>query len=146
MRRLLFDTKTFISSFFVTTHLLCAYNNGKGVVEMKTPELIAIIVVAVIAAAELICLFICSKHRGKSYPLCTVLPLFSQDSELSERLDYLSSIIEDGSLIADTILLIDYCGSAEQLQLCSEFCDRYHSAELISPDNIEPYLKKPYKK
>ena len=113
---------------------------------MKIPEMIAIIVVAVIAAAELICLFVYSKHRGKSYPLFTVLPLFTDDTELSERLEYLSSLIEDGSLIADTILLIDYGGSAEQLQLCSEFCDRYHSAELISPEDIEAYLKKPYKK
>ncbi len=113
---------------------------------MKTPEMIAIIVVAVIAAAELICLFICSKHMGKSYPLCTVIPVFADDTELSERLDYLSSIIEDGSLIADTILLINYSRSAEQLQLCSEFCDRYHSAELISPENIEAHLRSQYKK
>lgn len=113
---------------------------------MGTPEIIAVIVVAVIAAAELICLFICSKHRGKSYPLCTVIPVFSDDTELSERLEYLASLIEDGSLIADTILLIDYGGSTEQLRLCSEFCDRYHSAELISPEDIEAYLRSPYKK
>ena len=108
---------------------------------MKTPEMIAIIVVAVIATAELICLFIFSKHTGKSYPLCTVIPVLAADTELSERLEYLSSIIEDGSLIADTILLINYGGSAEQIQLCSEFCDRYHSAELITVQDIEANLK-----
>ena len=113
---------------------------------MGTPEIIAVIVVAVIAAAEIICLFVCSRNKGRSYPLCTVLPVFAEDTKLSERLDYLSSIIEDGSLIADTIMLINYNGSAEQLQLCSEFCDRYHSAELISPENIEAYLRSPYKK
>jgi len=109
---------------------------------METPEITAIIVVAVIAAAELICLFIFSRHSGKSYPLYSAVPVFADDKELSERLDYLSTLIEDGSLIADTILLIDYSASTEQLQLCSEFCQRYHSAEIIIPDEIEEKLKK----
>ncbi|MCR4794035.1 MAG: hypothetical protein K5898_02485 [Ruminococcus sp.] len=109
---------------------------------METPEIIAIIVVAVTAAAELICLFIFSKLKNKIYPLCCTVPLYAEDKELSERLDYLSILIEDGSLIAETILFIDYSASTEQLKLCSEFCQRYHSAELIIPAEIEEKLKK----
>lgn len=112
---------------------------------METAEIIAVAVVVVIAAAEVVCLFICSRHKGKSYPLCTVIPVFAEDKELSERLDYLSSIIGDGSLIADIVLLIDYDASAEQLKLCSDFCRNYHIAELISSENIETALGKQYK-
>ncbi|MDD7515461.1 hypothetical protein [Ruminococcus flavefaciens] len=113
---------------------------------METAEFIAIAVVVVIAAAEVVCLFICSRHKGRSYPLYTVIPVFAKDNELSERLDYLSSIIEDGSLIADAVLLINYDASAEQLKLCTDFCQHYHISELIYPEDIETALGKQYKR
>ena len=49
---------------------------------MEKADIIAIAVVTVIAAAELTCLFLCSKLKHRSYPLCTVMPVTAQDKEL----------------------------------------------------------------
>ena len=108
---------------------------------MEKAEIIAIAVVAVIAAAELFCLFICSKLRNKSYPLCAVLPVTAQDNELRQRLEYIASIIEDGSAFIGAVLLIDIDGSQEQLQLCRDFCTHYHVMELIKIADFEKHLK-----
>lgn len=108
---------------------------------METAEIAAIIVVGVIAAAEIFCLFICSRLKGKRYPICCVIPVFDDDDELSQRLDYIASLIEDGSSLIETVLLIDFGGSDCQLQLCSEFCKRYHAAELVTCDELEAHLR-----
>ena len=109
---------------------------------MEKAEVIAIVVVAVIAAAELLCLFICSKLQNKSYPLCAVLPVTAQDKELSQRLEYIASLIEEGSTIIGTVLLIDIDGTQEQLQLCRDICAHYHAMELIKTEDMEERLKK----
>ena len=109
---------------------------------METAEIIAISVVALIAAAEIFCLFICSKHKKKSYPHCIIIPVTAEDEEFPQRLDYIGSIIEDGSSYIGTILLVDIGGSQEQLQLCKDFCQAFHAAELTDIEDIEPALKK----
>ena len=108
---------------------------------MEKADIIAIVVVTVIAAAELLCLFLCSKLKHRSYPLCVALPVLAQDKELPQRLEYIASLIEDGSSFIETVLLIDMNGTQEQIQLCREFCQRYHAAELILPENIEKSMK-----
>ena len=108
---------------------------------MEKAEIIAIAVVAVIAAAELFCLFRCSKLRPECYPLCIAQPVTAQDKELRQRLEYIASFIESGSSFADTVLLIDIDGTQEQLQLCMEFCNSYHAMELIKIADIEKHLK-----
>ena len=108
---------------------------------MEKADIVAIVVVTVIAAAELTCLFLCSKLKRKSYPICAVLPIFAQDKELPQRLEYISSLMEDGSSFIETVLLIDMDGSDEQIQLCWEFCRSYHAAELILPEDIEKSMK-----
>ncbi|MBP5378961.1 MAG: hypothetical protein J6X85_06450 [Ruminococcus sp.] len=99
---------------------------------MEKADIIAVVVVSVIAAAELFCLFICSKLKHKSYPLCIALPVTSEDDELPQRLEYIVSLIEEGSTFIGSILLIDIDGSKEQLQLCREFCALYHAMELTT--------------
>ena len=108
---------------------------------MEKAEIIAIVVVTVIAAAELFCLFICSKLQNKIYPLCVALPVNSQDKELPQRLEYIASLIEEGSTFIGTVLLIDIDGTDEQIQLCREFCSCYHAAELILPEDIKKSMK-----
>ena len=109
---------------------------------MENAEIIAVSVVALIAAVEIFCLFICSKHKKKSYPHCIVIPIIAEDDELPQRLDYISSIIEDGSSYIGTVLLVDIGGSQEQLQLCTSFCKNYHAAEITDAKEIETALKK----
>ena len=109
---------------------------------MEKADIVAIVVVTVIAAAELTCLFLCSKLKRKSYPLCAVLPIFAQDKELPQRLDYIASLMEDGSSFIETVLLIDIDGSDEQIQLCRELCAHYQAMELIKTENMEERLKK----
>lgn len=109
---------------------------------METAEIIAISVVALIAAAEIFCLFLCSKYKKKSYPLCIVIPVIAEDEEFPQRLDYIGSIIEDGSTFIGNVLLVDIDGSNEQIQLCRDFCHAYHAAEFTSVDEIEADLKK----
>lgn len=109
---------------------------------MEKADIIAVVVVTVIAAAELLCLFLCSKLRRRSYPLCAALPVTAQDKELSQRLEYIASLIEDGSSSIDTVLLVNIGASQEQLQLCREFCNTYHAAELIKTEDMEEKLKK----
>ena len=108
---------------------------------MEKADIIAIVVVSVIAAAELFCLFLCSKLKHQSYPLCAVLPVMAQDKELPQRLEYIASLIEDGSSFIETVLLIDMDGSQEQIQLCRDFCHRYNAMELILPEDIEKSMK-----
>ena len=108
---------------------------------MEKAEIIAIVVVTVIAAAELFCLFICSKLQNKSYPLCVALPVNSQDKELPQRLEYIASLIEEGSTFIGTVLLIDIDGTQEQIQLCRDFCAHYHAMELIKISDIEKHFK-----
>ena len=107
---------------------------------MGTAEIIAVTVVGVIAAAEIFCLYLCSKHKKKSYPLCAVIPLYAEDKELFHRLGHIGSLIEDGDTFISHILLIDYGCTDEQLEVCSEFCRRYHAAELAAPEDIEEYM------
>ena len=108
---------------------------------METAEIIAISVVVLIAAAEIFCLFICSKHKKKSYPLCIVIPVLSDDIELEQRLGYISCLIEDSSTFIKTVLLVDIDGSNEQVQLCRDFCQAYHAAEFTNIDEIGTALK-----
>ena len=109
---------------------------------METAEIIAISVVALIAAAEIFCLFICSKHKKKCYPLSIVIPVVAEDEELPQRLEYIGSMIEDGSSYIGTILLVNIDGSQEQLRLCIDFCHAFHAAELTDIEDIKPALKK----
>lgn len=109
---------------------------------MDTAEITALTVVIFIAAMEVICLFVCSRLRRKSYPLCTVLPIFAEDEELPQRLDYIGSLIEDGSCCVENVILLDMGGDSSQAELCREFCGRFHAAEYISPEALEASMKR----
>ena len=109
---------------------------------MDTAEITALSVVIFIAAMELICLFVCSRLRRKSYPLCTVLPVFPDDEELPQRLDYIGSLIEDGSCCVENVILLDMGGNSSQSELCREFCGRFNAAEYISPEEIKTAMRR----
>ena len=109
---------------------------------METAEMVAVSAVAVLIAAELFCLFLCSKLKCRSYPLYIVVPVSSSDEELPQRLDSIGSLIEGGSTLIGNILLMDIGADDKQLGQCREFCQRYHAAEIVLPGDIEGAVKK----
>ncbi|EWM54281.1 hypothetical protein [Ruminococcus flavefaciens] len=109
---------------------------------MENAEITALAVVAFIAVLEICCFFICSRLRGKSYPLCTVLPIFAEDDELERRLEYIGTLIEDGSSCVETLILLDCGGSDGQIELCREFCSHFRSAELLAQEDIEDAMRR----
>ena len=108
---------------------------------METAEIVAISAVVLLVAAEIFCLFLCSRLKCKSYPMCIVIPVRSSDEELPQRLDFIGSLIEEGSPLIGDILIMDIDADEKQLLLCSEFCGRYHAAEIVLPEDIEKYIK-----
>ena len=108
---------------------------------MGTAEMIAVSAVVLLIGLELLCLFLCSKLKCRSYPLWVVVPVHPMDSELSQRLDCIGAMIEDGSTLIGNIILLNMNADEKQLRLCREFCSRYHAAEIILPEDIGSSLK-----
>ena len=108
---------------------------------METAEIIAVSAVVLLIGLELLCLFLCSKLKCRSYPLWVIVPIHTMDSELSQRLDYIGAMIEDGSTLIGNILLMNMNADEKQLRLCREFCSRYHAAEIILPEDIGRSVK-----
>lgn len=108
---------------------------------MEKTDIAAIVVVILVASAEIFCLFLCSKLKNKSYPLCVALPVYAQDKELPQRLEYIASLIEESSSFIETVLLIDIDGTQEQIQLCRDFCAHYHAMELTTAAGLENKLR-----
>lgn len=109
---------------------------------MEKAEVIAISIAALLIAVEILCLYLCSKLKSKNYPMCIVLPIHSSDSKFTERLDCIGAHIEEGDPLIGTVLLMNIEADEKQLQHCREFCQRYHAAEVILPEDIEASIKK----
>ncbi|MBR5683343.1 MAG: hypothetical protein IKW96_08745 [Ruminococcus sp.] len=109
---------------------------------METAEVIAVSVAALLIAAEIVCLYLCSKLKCKNYPMCILLPIHNEDSEFTRRLDCIGTHIEEGDPLIGTVLLMDMGANETQIQHCREFCQRYHAAEIILPEDMESSMKK----
>ncbi len=109
---------------------------------METAEVVAVSVAALLITIEILCLYLCSKLKCKNYPMCIILPICNEDKEFIERLECLSTHIVEGDPLIGTVLLVDIGADDEQIQFCREFCQRYHDAELILPEDIEISMKK----
>lgn len=109
---------------------------------MEPAVIISIAVIAVIAVVEVYCLFVCSKLRGKSYPITAAVPVFPGDEELEDRLSYLDTLLTDGEAYICRVLLIDCGATPSQMELCRQFCEEFPAAELTDMENIEISLRK----
>ena len=109
---------------------------------MEAADITAIAVAVIITAAELFCLFICSRLKQESYPIYAAVPVSSRDKELPQRLEFLRSVIDNGSPVIGSVIIIYIDGDEEQLKLCREFCRCVPCAELILPAEIEKTLEK----
>lgn len=109
---------------------------------MEPAVIISIAVIVIIAVVEVYCLFVCSKLRGKSYPMTAAVPVFSDDEELMDRLSYLDTLLTDGEAYIGRVLLIDCGATPAQLELCRQFCEEFPAAVLTDMDGLEISLRK----
>lgn len=109
---------------------------------MEPAVIISIAVIVIIAAVEIYCLFICSKLRGKSYPITAAIPVFPGDEELRDRLSYLDTLLTDGEAYIGRVLLIDCGASPAQLELCRQFCEEFPAAVMTDKEGLENSLRK----
>ncbi len=111
---------------------------------MDKAMLISIIILVIIAAVEIICLFFCSRLRMKKVPVAAVLPIYPNDDELEGKLEYIGEILFRNPCNIDCVFLIDYGASDAQLELCCDFCRTHTEADIISPDEIEKILSETF--
>lgn len=107
---------------------------------MDSAVLISAAVMFFIAAAEISCLFICSKFSQKRYPLTAVIPLIADDDELPDRLEYILSVTERGASPVEHILLLDMGADEKQMNYCRLFCKSCGIAEIITCDEMRKKL------
>lgn len=104
----------------------------------------SLLVLAVITLIEAVSLFYKSSHRAKNLSYAVVIPVFPNDSDLRERLDFLSDKLSNGSFYAEEIILINYGATVEQLEICRNFCYENNNAVLTDPASLEKILSKTF--
>ena len=92
----------------------------------------AAVIVFVIALIELITFFFGSPAGGIPAS-AEVLPVFAEDTELAERLSYLSV----RSCGKKRIIIVDYSADPEQDAICRHFVRNEPYAEYISCDDLK---------
>ena len=107
---------------------------------MDMAVLISLVVMILVSAAEVLCLFFCSKLRTKRTPVAAVIPIFGEDGELEEKLQFMLSMTERGASPVDRLLLVNISGSEAQLAFCRDFCRSCCCAEIIPSGEIEKKL------
>ncbi|HRR76370.1 MAG TPA: hypothetical protein P5191_06115 [Ruminococcus sp.] len=103
---------------------------------MDRAIIISAAIMVVITGTEFFCLFLCSKFKMNNYPIAALVPVFSSDDELAERLEYIMFLTERGSSPIEHIILMDINGSDEQISYCRMFCQSCKIAELITDTGI----------
>ena len=98
---------------------------------MDTALLVTILVLAVIAAVEMLCLFLCSKLRTNVLPIVAAVPVHGSDKCLAER---------RSSSAFDRVVLIDMGASPEQSEMCRLFCNNYPRASFVSSSELQSTL------
>ncbi|HBB72480.1 MAG TPA: hypothetical protein DCZ71_07745 [Ruminococcus sp.] len=106
---------------------------------MDTALITAAAVLAVIAAAEIICLFLLP-CRDVSPLYAEILPVFSEDDLLPQRLDCLA--LRSGGRTA--LIIVDYSATEQQLELCRQFCSNEPDCTIISAGELEKILLKTF--
>lgn len=111
---------------------------------MNTTIIVSVLILTVIAVIEAVSLFYKSKHRIKKLAFAAVVPVFPDDGDLRQRLDYLSDKLSGGAYYIEEIILINYGATAGQLEICREFCDENKNAVLTDPASLEKILSKTF--
>ncbi|MBO4877873.1 MAG: hypothetical protein J5501_07695 [Ruminococcus sp.] len=106
---------------------------------MDITMIIAGAVLAFIAAAEVICVFLLPARRVS--PLyAAVLPVFAEDALLPQRLDVLA--LHSGG--RTSLIIADFTATEEQLVLCRQFCSNEPDCVIVKADELEKILLKTF--
>ncbi|MBR2282876.1 MAG: hypothetical protein IJ874_00425 [Ruminococcus sp.] len=105
---------------------------------MDISLIIAASVLAVIALIEILCLFLPLKQVSPLYS--AVLPVFSDDEQLSERLDCLA--LRSGG--RSCLIIVNYSATDEQLRLCRQFCSSAPDCIIVTPEELEKIFLKTF--
>ncbi|MDE5833993.1 MAG: hypothetical protein K2K02_07965 [Ruminococcus sp.] len=89
---------------------------------MDMSIVIAVMILIFIVVLEFVSLFRSRSCNDNILDFVAVVPVFSQDDNLSERLCCLSEKTACGQCHAEQIILIDYGASPQQLEICRRFC------------------------
>lgn len=106
---------------------------------MDIAMMIAALVLAVIAAAEVVCLFLLPL-RSVSPLYAAVLPVFAEDDLLPQRLDCLA--LRSGG--RTSLIIADYSATEEQLVLCRQFCSNEPDCVIVPACELEKILLKTF--
>ncbi|MCD8187662.1 MAG: hypothetical protein LUD57_03435 [Ruminococcus sp.] len=104
----------------------------------------AVVVLAAIAVIEAVSLFYKASRRVRKLAFAAVVPVFPNDGDLRERLEYLSEKLSCGSYYIEEIIIINYGATTEQLEICCGFCYENKNAVLTDPVSLEKILSKTF--
>ena len=105
---------------------------------MDIPMLIAAIILAVIAAAEVICLLCCPKV--KAVPLTVIIPADAPD--LEEKLRYTAYLFKTEECRISKALIIGSGKKSGAKALCARFCAVFPDRTFIVDEKNENFLQK----
>ncbi|MCM1133870.1 MAG: hypothetical protein NC340_10425 [Ruminococcus flavefaciens] len=92
------------------------------------------VILAVIALIEIIALF--SFPTDNAPPYVTVLPVFADDRNFQQRLEY---ILQKGCGRTN-IIIVNYSANDSQLELCRQFVEDNPDAVFISCTELQKYF------
>lgn len=104
----------------------------------------SVIILAVIAVIEGVSLFCGSSRRVRKLSFAAVVPVFPGDSDLRERLEYLSRKLSGGTYYIEEIIIINYGATVGQLEICEMFCSEHQNAVMTDPAGLEKILSKTF--
>lgn len=104
----------------------------------------SLLVLAVIAAIEAVSLFCSASRRTVKLSFAAVIPVFPDDTDLRERLACLEEKMSGSFCCIEEIIIINYGASAEQLEICQQFCFDNPAAVITDPAGLEKILSKTF--
>ena len=122
---------------------LCHTNGFQHIMQKKSKEvamdsiiITAAVILAVICIIEIVLFFLSSPAAGTP-AYVSVLPVFENDTELSERLEYLAI----KSCGRRKVVIVDYSATPEQEEMCRGFVKNSPDAVFIPASELEKTLK-----
>lgn len=103
--------------------------------------IVSVIVLAVIIVTEGICLFSEVNAKRKNPQYAVIIPIFKSDLNLKKRLDDISDTLKSyDRYIFGKILVVNFSGSPQQIELVQRFCLQNNISEIIHYNELEKKL------
>ena len=102
---------------------------------------ISVFVLILVAVIEGYSLFSEVKSKNKNKSFAVILPVFSDDFILEQRLYEISEKLKYSNPdISDSFIIVNYSGTPEQLKIARTFCFKNNMGKIIAPDELEKNL------